>query len=95
MSKTLFCCHCISEELGNPVYPPVCCKFAEHGTDCAGKTARLLICGDYQCYDLLIGMDDENMWDMRRSCDRKIHPLMEYAGRLVQQRINNKVMLHS
>ena len=81
VSKTLFCCHRTSEGLGNPVYPPVCREFAERGVDCAGKTARLLIRGDYQRYDLLIGMDDENMWDMCRSCDRKIHPLMEYAGR--------------
>ena len=76
---------CTREELGNPVFPPARRELAKHGIDCAGKTARLLTRGDYQRYDLLIGMDDENMWDMRHICggdpDRKIHLLMEYAGR--------------
>ena len=76
---------CTRDELGNPVYPPARRELARHGIDCAGKTARLLTRGDYQHYNLLIGMDDENMWDMRRICggdpDRKIHMLMEYAGR--------------
>ena len=74
-----------SEELGNPVYPPARRKLAEHGIGCAGKTARLLTRGDYGRYDLLIGMDAENLRDMRRICggdpEGKIHPLMEYAGR--------------
>ena len=76
---------CTSEDLGSPVYPPARRELANHGIDCTGKTARLLTHGDYQRYDLLIGMDDENMVDMRRICggdpDRKIHLLMEYAGR--------------
>ena len=76
---------CTSEDLGSPVYPPARRELANHGIDCTGKTARLLTRGDYQRYDLLIGMDDENIVDMRRICggdpDRKIHLLMEYAGR--------------
>ncbi|MBR1659423.1 MAG: low molecular weight phosphotyrosine protein phosphatase [Oscillospiraceae bacterium] len=76
---------CTREELGNPVYPPARRKLAEHGIDCAGKSARLLTRGDYARFDLLIGMDDENMRDMRRICggdpERKLHLLMEYAGR--------------
>ena len=74
-----------TEEIGNPVYPPARRKLAEHGIDCAGKTARLLTRGDYDRYDLLIGMDAENLRDMRRICGGdpkgKIHPLMEYAHR--------------
>ena len=31
-----------TEEIGNPVYPPACCKLAEHGIRCAGKRARQL-----------------------------------------------------
>ena len=76
---------CTREELGNPVYPPAKRKLAEHGIDCTGKTARLLTRNDYARFDLLIGMDEENMWDMRRICggdpEKKIHLLMEYAGR--------------
>ena len=71
------------EEIGNPVYPPARRKLAEHGIDCAGKTARQLQSGDYGTYDLLIGMDQENLRDMRRICGgdpaEKIHLLMEYA----------------
>ena len=73
------------EELGNPVYPPARRKLAEHGIDCAGKTARLLTRDDYARFDLWIGMDGENLWDMRRISggdpEKKIHLLMEYAGR--------------
>ena len=71
------------EEIGNPVYPPARRKLAEHGIDCAGKTARQLRSGDYGAYDLLIGMDQENLRDMHRICGGdpagKIHLLMEYA----------------
>ena len=74
-----------TEEIGNPVYPPARKKLAEHGIDCTGKTARLLTRNDYARYDLLIGMDEENMWDMRRICggdyDNKLHLLMDYTDR--------------
>ena len=74
-----------TEEIGNPVYPPARRKLAEHGIDCTGKTARLLTRGDYARFDLWIGMDAENLWDMRRICggdpEKKLHLLMEYAGR--------------
>ena len=73
------------EELGNPVYPPVKRKLAEHGIDCAGKTARQLRASDYAEYDLLIGMDSANLRNMRRICggdpDRKIHLLLDYTSR--------------
>lgn len=73
-----------AEELGNPVYPPVRRKLAEHGIDCTGKTARQLTRRDYEDWDLLIGMDEENMAGMRRlfggDPDGKLHRLLEYAG---------------
>ena len=74
-----------TEEIGNPVYPPARRKLAEHGIDCAGKTARRLTNADYGRYDLLIGMDRANLRNMGRICGGdpggKIHLLMEYAGR--------------
>ncbi len=74
-----------TEEIGNPVYPPARRKLAEHGIDCTGKTARRLINGDYAQYDLLIGMDQENLWNMHRICggdfDGKIHLLMDFTDR--------------
>ena len=38
----------------------------QHGIDCAGKTARQLCRADYDEYDLLIGMDQANLRNMRR-----------------------------
>ena len=77
------------EEIGNPVYPPAQQKLAQHGIDCIGKTARQLLNSDYDQYDLLIGMDRENLHDMYRICggdfDGKMHLLMEYAGQPDQE----------
>ncbi len=74
-----------AEELGNPVYPPMRRVLARHGIGCAGKTARQMQRSDYDRYDLLIGMDEENLWNMRRlfggDAAGKLHTLMEYAGR--------------
>ena len=73
-----------SEELGNPVYPPMRKVLAAHGLDCAGKTARKLRRRDYEDWDLLIGMDEENLWNMRRlfggDPDSKLHIFMDFAG---------------
>ena len=74
-----------TEEIGNPVYPPARKKLAEHGISCEGKTARRLCYPDYEQYDLIIGMDRENLEDMRRIClgdpEGKIHLLMDYTAR--------------
>ena len=74
-----------AEEIGNPVYPPARRKLAEHGINCSGKTARQLTRADYDRYDLLIGMDNANLRNMRRICggdsDGKIRLLLEFTGR--------------
>ena len=74
-----------SEELGNPVYPPMRRVLASHGIDCAGKTARQITRRDYDVFDLIIGMDEENLWAMRRRFggdpEGKLHNLLDYAGR--------------
>lgn len=57
-----------AEELGNPVYPPARRKLAEHGIACAEHAARQLQRADYDRYDLLIAMDEENLAGMRRIC---------------------------
>ncbi len=73
-----------TEEIGNPVYPPAWRKLAEHGIDCAGKTARQLANADYDAFDLLIGMDRANLRNMHRICGGdfagKLHLLMDYTG---------------
>lgn len=73
-----------TEEIGNPVYPPARRKLAEHGISCAGKTARQLTRTDYDHYDLIIGMDRENLAGMRRICGGdpagKLHLLLDYTA---------------
>jgi len=78
-----------SEEIwngkGNPVYPPARRKLLEHGIDPGDKRARQMNRKDYDHYDLLIGMDDMNLRNMKRICggdpQGKIHRMLEYAGR--------------
>ena len=74
-----------TEEIGNPVYPPARRKLAEHGIGCAGKTARQMTRADYDRYDLLVGMDEANIRNMRRISgddpEGKIHQLLDFTER--------------
>ena len=74
-----------TEEIGNPVYPPVRRMLSQYGIDCSGKRARQLLAGDYKTYDLLIGMDGANLRNMRRICGGdpagKLHLLMDFTDR--------------
>ncbi len=74
-----------TEEIGNGVYPPAQRKLAEHGISCKGKTARQMTRGDYERFDLLIGMDSWNIRNMHNICggdpDGKIHQLLDYTDR--------------
>ncbi len=75
-----------TEEIGNSVYPPARRKLAEHGIGCQGKTARQMTRGDYDRYDLLIGMDNWNIRNMRNICggsdpEDKIVMLMDFTRR--------------
>ena len=73
------------EELGNPVYPPARRELQRHGIACEGHAARQMTRADYAHYDLLLGMDDGNLRDMRRICggdpDGKLRLLMDYTDR--------------
>lgn len=70
--------------IGNPVYPPAKAVLEGHGIDPSGKRAVQLKAGDYDKYDLFIGMDSANIRNMTRILggDKrgKIHKLMEYTG---------------
>ena len=74
-----------TEEIGNPVYPPVRQLLTKHDIDCAGKTARQLRRGDYEKFDYLIGMDQANLRNMHRICGGdpggKIHLLLDFTER--------------
>lgn len=73
------------EELGNPVYPPARRKLAEHGIACEGHAARQMTVADYDRFDLLIGMDQNNLRNMNRICggdpQHKLRMLMDYTDR--------------
>lgn len=74
-----------TEEIGNPVYPPARKKLAEHGISCDGKKARQVRKPDYANYDYIIGMDEENMYNLRRlfsnDPEGKLSLLMDYTDR--------------
>ena len=73
------------EELGNPVYPPVRRKLAEHGIRCDGHAARQMTRKDYEEFGYLIGMDRMNLSNMARICggdpEGKIHRLLDFSDR--------------
>ena len=72
------------EELGNPVYPPARRKLAEHGIMPVGKTARQMTARDYSRFDIIIGMDDWNMRNMRAICggdpEQKMHKILDFTA---------------
>ncbi len=73
-----------TEELGNPVYPPVARLLSARGIDCRAKRARQVTASDYDHYDYLICMDQNNLRNIRRIIPAdphdKISLLMEWAG---------------
>lgn len=74
-----------TEEIGNTVYPPARRKLAEHGISCEGKTARQMTRSDYDRFDLLVGMDEWNIRNMKRIAggdpDRKIFKMLDFTSR--------------
>ena len=73
-----------TEEIGNPIYPPVRRLLAEKGIAFdKSKTARQLTRGDYQHFDYLIGMDEANRRNMTRICggdpDDKISLILDWT----------------
>lgn len=72
-----------SEEYGNPIYPPMKSALEREGVPIGNHHAKQLRKGDYDDFDLLIGMDRENIMDMktmyRNDPENRIHLLMEYT----------------
>ncbi len=73
-----------AEEIGNPVYPPARRELARHGIGCEGKRARQITGGDYDRFDLIIGMDRANLRSMLRAFggdpEGKVRLLLDYTG---------------
>ncbi|MBR2780274.1 MAG: low molecular weight phosphotyrosine protein phosphatase [Eubacteriaceae bacterium] len=70
--------------IGNPVYPPAVRELSRHGISCEGKRAVHLYREDYAKYDLIIGMDHNNLRNMRRILgddpEGKISLLLDFTG---------------
>jgi protein-tyrosine phosphatase len=71
--------------VGNPVYPPARAELAKHGISCAGKRAVRLQKSDYDAYDLLVVMDNNNLRNAHRILggdpQGKLCKLMDYTSR--------------
>ena len=72
-----------TEEIGNSIYPPMRKALENHGIPIGSHRARQLRKADYDSYDLIIGMDRENMYYIDRILgedpEGKVHTLMEYT----------------
>ncbi len=73
------------EEIGNDMHYGAKQKLREVGIPFERRGARQITPADYERYDLLIGMDDENIWYMNRCWapdpEHKIVRLLSYAGK--------------
>ena len=73
------------EEIGNDIYPPMKKALRAAGYPCYPHAARQVTRGEYDRWDYIIGMDDENMWNLRRLFPEdngsKISLLMKWAGK--------------
>lgn len=54
------------EEIGNGVHPSTRRKLHEEGVPCGDHRARQMTAADYGRYDLIVGMDQENLAGMYR-----------------------------
>lgn len=70
--------------VGNPVYPPARDELKRHGISCDGKRAVQVKKSDYDNYDYLICMDENNMRNIRRIIssdpENKIVKLLSFTG---------------
>jgi len=77
-------CATSSEEIGNPVHSGTKRILNSLGIDCSLKRARRIRYEDYDSFDYIILMDEENRWGLRyvipNDHKNKIHNLLEYAG---------------
>ena len=74
-----------TEEIGNGVHPGTREKLRQVGIPCGNHRARQLSRADYDSYDLLIGMDEENVHYMKRILgsdpDHKVKKLLDWSYR--------------
>lgn len=73
-----------TDEIGSDIHPGTRAQLVRHGIPFAPRAAWLLTARRAHDYDLLIGMDDYNLRDLKRCVaaedQPKIHLLLDYAG---------------
>jgi len=71
------------EEIGNDTHPGTKQKLRQEGIPFSRRAARRITRSDCENYNLIIAMDQENLWGLHRlfgnDYDEKIHLLLEYA----------------
>lgn len=74
-----------TEEIGNDIHYGTRTKLQQEGIPFSRRAARQITAADYDKYDYLIGMDEENLYYMNRRWnndpDGKISLLLEFAGK--------------
>lgn len=73
-----------TEEIGNGMHRGTVQKLREQGVPFTDHRARQITAADYEKYDYLIGMDEENIFNMQRRWNGdplgKVHLLLNYCG---------------
>ena len=72
------------EEIGNPIYPPMASELRRRGVPLGTHRARQLTRAEYDNWDLIIGMDDRNIDELKQRApdlvtEAKIHRMTEYS----------------
>ena len=74
-----------SEEIGNDVHPGTKEKLTQMNVPFAKRRARKITPSDYDYFDLLIGMDVQNLYYMENAWNKdpndKVKLLLTYAGK--------------
>ena len=77
-----------TEEIGNDIHRGTRQKLTKENIPFTHRSARQITSDDYQKFDYLIGMDDENIFNMRRRWnndpENKIFLLLEFAGKTLE-----------
>lgn len=72
------------EEIGNDIHPGTKRKLTEVGVPFEPRRARQMTKLDYEKFDYIIVMDDENLRGVRRiidaDTDHKVYKLLDFAG---------------
>ena len=75
-----------TEEIGNDIHPGTKRKLREEGIPFERRAARRMTAADYSRFDLIVGMDAENIRNILRITggdpDNKVRRLLEFTDRV-------------